>query len=235
MGFGIFKEQMHQLEVESPGGNPVTLLYTDLGEPGPGIAEALRSTTTPEEHARADRFVKDLHGHRFLAARSFLRHVLAEALGMAPLEIRFSYNPHEKPLLAGNPIHFNLSHSGNVAAVGLTQAGELGIDIETRSSLKTARQVSPRVMTPAELNWWQALPEDGQMDAFIRLWTLKEAILKAQGEGLLRDAREIRLDLDKEEPGIASLSEPLGPLANWEIGLADAEAGFPRIAWALRS
>ena len=83
-----------------------------------------------------------------------------------------------KPFLPGFP--FNLSHSGDwsVCAVG---PAELGVDLQAERPLR--RDLSRR-FAPEEREWLQGLPEKGRPGAFFDLWAVKEAVLKATGQGL---------------------------------------------------
>ncbi|MEX0331059.1 MAG: 4'-phosphopantetheinyl transferase superfamily protein [Puniceicoccaceae bacterium] len=223
-----------QLEVSHSGGDPVCLHYADLEALRQQQGDWFRTGTIPEEHARADRFIKPEHQQRFLAARYFLRQVLAGYTGEKAPDIKIAFTEQEKPYLADHALSFNLSHSGQYAVVGVCREGELGVDIETRSSLKTAIQVAPRIMTETEHVAWEAVPESEKMATFIQYWTLKEAILKAHGDGLLQDPRGIGIEVDGSEPRISFLKEVFGKRAWWRVGFAAPPAPFPRIAWALR-
>ena len=89
---------------------------------------------------------------------------------------------HGKPSLAEHPgVHFNISHADGIAAVTVSEH-ECGIDCER------VREYDPRVMkrvcTEAEQALINSAPEDGRELLFFRLWTLKEAYVKALGRGL---------------------------------------------------
>ena len=76
---------------------------------------------------------------------------------------------------------FSLSHSGFWAACAVGSE-ELGVDIQKTVSVK--RQVQERCLADAERVWLDGLPEAERDAAFCRLWSLKEAYLKALGSGL---------------------------------------------------
>jgi 4'-phosphopantetheinyl transferase len=54
-------------------------------------------------------------------------------------------------------------------------------------------------MTAEERAAFAALPEDQRKTAFLRLWTRKEALLKADGRGLMHDPRQVTVGLDDGE------------------------------------
>ncbi|MEX0326187.1 MAG: 4'-phosphopantetheinyl transferase superfamily protein [Puniceicoccaceae bacterium] len=234
MGQSGENDSSNQLEISINSDRSLYLHYADLEALQQQQGAWFHTGTIPEEHARAERFIKPEHQQRFLAARYFLRQVLAEYTGEKAPDIKIAFTEQEKPYLADHALPFNLSHSGQYAVVGVCREGDLGVDIETRSSLKTAIQVAPRIMTNDEHEAWEAVPESAKMATFIQYWTLKEAILKAHGDGLLQDPRGIGIDLEGSEPRISFLKEVFGKQAWWRVGFAGPPAPFPRIAWALR-
>lgn len=136
-----------------------------------------------DEKARAARFVIDRDRRRFIVARGTLRELLAPLLGVAPAAIVFAYSMHGKPSVpSATSLHFNLSHSENLAALAVSQQREIGVDIERVRSLKD--DIAARFFSAREVATLRATPADGRLNAFYRCWTRKEAIVKAIGEGL---------------------------------------------------
>jgi 4'-phosphopantetheinyl transferase len=82
------------------------------------------------------------------------------------------------------PLHFNVSHSGELALIAVCRGQELGVDIEQERAVREAKRIVESYFTPAELERFAALDERAQERAFLRGWTRKEAILKAIGVGL---------------------------------------------------
>lgn len=146
---------------------------------------ALRALLFPDELARADRYRAARDGARFTAARGLLRALLADYAKTNPEQIGFETNLHGKPALAGVGLSFNLSHSGDLALIAVTQAGvELGIDVETIRDNVEYERLAQRFFAPGETAALLALPSEQRMDAFYACWTRKEAYMKARGLGL---------------------------------------------------
>nr|MCU0624624.1 hypothetical protein [Gemmatimonadaceae bacterium] len=104
----------------------IDLWTVDLAGPAP--SEALLS---PAERARADRFRFARDRHRYLVAHDAMRRILGAALGVAPGALVFDHGPQGKPALAGSPgVHFNLSHSEDLAVLAVTTRGPIGVDVE---------------------------------------------------------------------------------------------------------
>lgn len=87
-------------------------------------------------------------------------------------------------------LHFNLSHSGEYAACVLADH-EVGVDIQKVQGAAAVRRIAPRILHAGEA----AYREEERM--LYRIWTIKEAYVKATGEGIRRDFRKIRVDFEK--------------------------------------
>jgi len=140
-----------------------------------------------EEQQRAPRFKFDRHRDRFVMARGNLRVILSQYLeGIAPADIQFVYTDRGKPILANSHcLQFNLSHAHQHAiyAISLTP---VGIDLEYPRSLPDLLSLAQRFFTPEEYQILSTLSSSDQQQLFFQIWTLKEAYLKATGEGLTK-------------------------------------------------
>ncbi|MFC2966692.1 4'-phosphopantetheinyl transferase family protein [Acidimangrovimonas pyrenivorans] len=181
---------------------------------------------SPDEAARADRFVYHRHAEAFRAGRSRLREILAGYRGMSPAALRFSYSDHGRPSLAGGP-EFNLSHSGGWAALAVSERPlRLGIDIEAHRTVEEG--IARRFFSPAEQRALAALPGAEWQAGFFRCWTRKEALVKACGPGLSMALDSFDVTL---APGEARLTRiEGGTAADW--ALADLDVG-PGMAGAV--
>lgn len=131
------------------------------------------------------RFPKD----RFLSVGAGT--LLREALRRAGLEEtpEISVGIHGKPFFAGQPeLHFNLSHSGTVAACVLSPY-EAGCDVEQRRG--EARQAAERFLNPDERLWLDTARDDEERERmFFRLWTMKESFMKVTGRGFSLELKD---------------------------------------------
>lgn len=141
-----------------------------------------------DELERAQRFYFERDRHRFIIARGALRLILSAYVGRQPYEIQFDYNKYGKPFLnynsGGDRIRFNLSHSHELALVGVTGRHDIGIDVEYMQSRVADLSIAERFFSPKEVAILRKLPEAIQRQAFFNCWTRKEAYIKAQGQGL---------------------------------------------------
>lgn len=156
----------------------------------------LESLISPQERARADRFVFADHRRRFVAAHGWLRAVLAAYLDQPPAELEIAGAPGTKPRLAGGagPC-FSLSHSGDLALVAVAADCEVGVDVEVVRPLPDFEALARAILSQRELRDWQAVPEPDRLRVFFEAWTRKEAFLKAVGEGLSRELQSFDVSL----------------------------------------
>jgi 4'-phosphopantetheinyl transferase len=179
----------------------------------PEIRDALERTLDSRERSRAARFVRDVDRARFIVAHAGLRRWLGLALGCAPEAVRFSEKPGGKPELSaeigGAPVlSFNLSHSPTLALVAWSEA-PVGVDVEDVAREVDDRGVGEVVLSRTERVQLAALPEGpSRRSAFYAAWTRKEALLKALGTGLSRDATSIDLVPSGKSEGLWSWTAP---------------------------
>ncbi len=98
------------------------------------------------------------------------------------------------------PLHFNLSHSEDLALLGVALDRQIGVDVEHWRPLVDAESIVSRYFAPGERARWLALPEHERLPAFFRGWTRKEAYLKARGVGLAAGLDQFEVSLVAGEP-----------------------------------
>ena len=188
------------------------LIVTSIDVPARTL-NTFAALISAEEQQRAARFRFEKHRRRYVAARANLRLVLSAELGVAAQDVHFDYGPQGKPLLAGElgkiGVSFNLSHSGDLALIGVCRGGEVGVDLEIQRPLADADQLAQRYFSTQELAAYLAAPAAQRTAEFFNCWTRKEALLKARGQGLA---------------AIASLSGDMLP--DWSCWNFDAAPGF---------
>jgi len=143
---------------------------------------------SPDERERAERLRFAKHRHRFVVGRGLLRIILGQMLGLRPEEVCFRYSPRGKPELneeaGADSLRFNLAHSQGLALYALTHERRVGVDLERVRSDIDAASIAATFFSTREADALRALARDPQSVAFFRAWTLKEAYLKARGDGL---------------------------------------------------
>jgi 4'-phosphopantetheinyl transferase len=141
-----------------------------------------------DERARAARFVHERDRQQFTAAHALLRIVLQHLAGAPAATWRFVTGSHGKPSL--HPDHrlsrlaFNISHTHGAVTCAMTVDHVIGVDIEDIGRSARLLEIADAYFAAAELALLRAAPAAAQPALFFRLWTLKEAYIKAHGDGL---------------------------------------------------
>ena len=147
---------------------------------------AALDSVSPQRRILALRYRQEHDQRLSLAAYQLLQQALRVEYGIDEPPV-FEFTPHGKPLLVGHPnIYFNLSHCHEAAACVVSSV-PVGIDVESLSSYD--KDVVKAVMNDEEQQII-ATSQDKRL-AFIRLWTMKESLLKMTGEGMVSDMRMI--------------------------------------------
>ncbi len=164
----------------------------DLGRPEKIPGQAL--VLSADERRRADRFVSPRDRERFIAARAAMRMILGDYLGRDPAGLTIEASPFGKPNLAGDTsLQFNLSHSGDLALLAVAGGLSLGIDLETIRPMREMAGIVQRYFAEAEQVAFSAASGEARPALFFRMWTRKEAYLKAIGVGLSGSLESIDL------------------------------------------
>ena len=141
----------------------------------------------PDEQQRSARFRFQADRRRFVVAHGVLRDLLGSYVGTSPRKIQFAYSAFGKPTLIpefGGRVHFNLSHSGDVALIAIAKNAEVGVDVEQVVVDFNYLEVARCFFSSAEFDRLMRIPLHLQAEAFFRCWTKREAYLKGHGEGL---------------------------------------------------
>lgn len=122
-----------------------------------------------------------------IAADALCRKAISDFCGISPSEIIFKYTQTGKPFAKGLPVHFSISHSGDMA-VCVVSDNEVGIDIEK------IRSINPRICekfaTEEEIEYIR-----NSKKGLFEIWTLKEAYFKCIGTGLNKDIKNVSFDI----------------------------------------
>lgn len=168
---------------------------------GADVLERYEATLAPEEKKRAARFLVPQAKEDFIAARGILRELLGRYLGGSAPGIRLSYGAQGKPaLFQPLPLRFNVSHSHGLAAFVFTRGMEVGIDIEKIRQDFAAEQVASLYFAEQEIAELRGLPGKSRAAGFFKCWTLKEAYLKARGQGLQIPLSSFQVTVTNDEP-----------------------------------
>ena len=119
--------------------------------------------------------------------------------------------PHGRPAFRdpGLP-DFSISHSGDWLWLAVCEP-TLGLDVEQQRPRRNLQKLMAHVLSARELAW--VAVQDDELRAFYRLWTLREAVLKASGRGLAGLSRlqllpdSQRVETDEVSTGLIQVAE----------------------------
>src|SRR5262249_10829075 len=137
---------------------------------------------------------------QFVVTRAALRSILSDYLDLSPLRLSFVHGPQGKPALANwGWLHFNVSHSQDVALIAVTRRSEIGVDVERLRPFINDLGMAERYFSPRETELLRALTGTRRSEAFFHAWTRKEAYLKASGKGLSYGLERVEVTLLPED------------------------------------
>lgn len=176
----------------------------------------LFSLLSDEEKLRIKQFRKAEKQHQFLVSRAVLRCLLNALLKMpSPRDLTFTLNAYGKPALAVNSekLQFNLSHSGTTVLIAITSGRACGVDIESIDRTRQVHDLAKFYFHPTEFNTLKHTSDElADVMRFYKLWTLKEAFIKAEGKGMaipgdgfyFDDIESVNPQVIVTEPSVAS-------------------------------
>jgi len=104
-----------------------------------------------------------------------------------------------------------------MAAVAIAQGYDIGVDVESFVKPRDALKVAKRFFAPEEAALVRSKSDPAsQSEVFFAIWTLKEAVLKADGRGLARGLDSFVVSLSPL--AVSSESERTYALAQWRRG-----------------
>jgi 4'-phosphopantetheinyl transferase len=155
-------------------------------------------------------------GRGYPAAQALLRRTLTAVVPNHPPQSRwFERTALGKPYLSapavdGPPLHFSLSHTRGHVACAISRVGEVGVAVECRSHINDLETLMAGVCSADEHAQICAQPPPDQA---VRLWSLKEACVKACGTGI--DTKLAHITFDLRASSLMRASLPLAAMSWW--------------------
>jgi 4'-phosphopantetheinyl transferase len=202
---------------DATSGRTVTLWWTSLHDHADAI-EAASDRLDDAECRRAARFSVEGGRLRYLAAHTMLRTLMGKKLGVDPQALAFSEGVRGKPSLTAPRVHptpwFNLSHSGDLAVVALSDS-EVGVDVEMIRSVPKLDRLAKRFYSDAERRRLSQSAKGRREADFLAIWTAKEAYLKAVGSGVAMPLKAIEVNPDG--PSLDRIARDPHAAAEWTL------------------
>ncbi|RYD22778.1 MAG: 4'-phosphopantetheinyl transferase superfamily protein [Verrucomicrobiaceae bacterium] len=187
--------------------------------PGGISPERVAACLTDHEKLRAGRFKFGKDAVQWSAYRAGLRVILGQSLGLHPVEVPLVFSETGKPGLAPphDHLHFNLSHCDGLALLALSPNGPVGIDLEPVDRAGSLLECETSFCHPDEITTLPPSPGERACQ-LLRIWTAKEAILKALGTGLSHPPDAVTLHFEGDA-GRATSERCLEGIENFRFHL----------------
>ncbi|EHQ27352.1 4'-phosphopantetheinyl transferase family protein [Mucilaginibacter paludis] len=138
----------------------------------------------PAEQQRANRYRREQDKQRFIIAHAYLRILLGKYMCISPKDILLETGDNGKPIMKSveeKVLHFNISHSGDYVLIAISDS-ETGVDVEKTNKEMHFDEVMDISFSKAEIAFVKT--SGNPTLSFYRLWTRKEALLKATAQGI---------------------------------------------------
>ncbi|MGK7869579.1 4'-phosphopantetheinyl transferase family protein [Falsiroseomonas sp. E2-1-a20] len=146
------------------------------------------ATLDAAERAKAARFHFARDRDAYIAAHALARAMLSDVAPLPPNAWRFvsgqAGKPEVDPALGLPWLRFNISHTRGLVACAVTNRDDVGLDVEDLDRREASPGLAERHFAPAEVALLAATPPAARHETFLRVWTLKEAFVKATGDGI---------------------------------------------------
>ncbi|MFA5075288.1 MAG: 4'-phosphopantetheinyl transferase superfamily protein [Candidatus Babeliales bacterium] len=156
------------------------LWFVNLENIGTSEVVVAQSVLDDAEFKRMKNFYHLTHQNEFAICRFAAKKIIGDILGVFPEDVTFFYTKKGKPYLKDAGVEFNISHSKKNALIGISKH-KIGVDIEFINRDEDILKTMDYFLSQDEKNW---ILESNVWNRFYQIWTLKEARLKCDGEGI---------------------------------------------------
>lgn len=225
----------------APGPQDVHLWHHEHATCGDAAELSSYLTLLPaDERARHSGLRDERRQRRYLIGRALCRQALSHYASASPLAWQFTLGSRGKPSITApalaSPLSFNLSHSDTVSICAITGAGpEIGVDIEPLTAGPKALAVAEQFFPDAETTALQRLRPAHRAEASLRLWALKESLVKASEVSLADGLSGVSFDVSHPDEIDVTFDERFSqPRAGWHFRLLRLQPGH-LVALAIRT
>lgn len=194
-------------------------------EVGSLAEKQLHGRLTPAEVDRASRFQFARDRRRFIVSHAAMRAILGGRAGVPAEQVEIGTDSRGKPAVPGS-IAFNLAHSGEIALCAVSNGAEVGVDVEQVREVSDAESILRGHFAPGEVERWLQLPGPLRNEGFLRLWTCKEAWLKACGLGLSLPMNHSEIRVSDGEARFVSVGGRTADATRWTLRMFEPAPGY---------
>lgn len=175
-----------------------------------------------EEKYRVNKYKFKSLRDRHTVSKGLLKSLISKYLNIETNEINFVQNEYGKPSLHLElneiDLQFNVSHSEHLGMFAFTTGQELGIDVESIQEIPNLNQIVDMCFSDFEKEWFYKSEPGLQKKLFYKVWTGKEAFIKANGTGLSFPLNEIEFKINSNKTiEFQSIHGDLSYRGKWNI------------------
>ena len=215
----------------------IDVIHVDL-KPHPDCESRAVSWLDDREEKRLRRFRVERPRREFALCRAALRVHLCNLLDCTNDRLSFGILEHGKPYaIVGDrtvPVSFNVSHSDAHGLIAFAPSGRLGIDVEFRRENRDFDGIAERVFGATERRAVEGATGSDKVLLFYRLWTMKEALIKALGTGFSLNPSRFQVPspmIHEEDSG--TFRFPHLPSSSWRLECLGDSRFAAALAWEL--
>ncbi len=152
---------------------------------------------SPNEKEKAERLKFTHDRDQYILRHYLLRLILCKYCTCQPNELIFRFNDYQKPFISlpqPEENKFNMSYSDDFMIVGISKQNDVGIDIEKVREISNLEDIAYDNFSQPELEYFNSEPD--KKTAFFKIWTRKEAFIKAVGNGIYFPLKSFCIEID---------------------------------------
>lgn len=193
--------------------------FLDLSDQG---VDFFYNLLSEEEKKEINKIKVPVVRNRRVISKAIVKNIISMYLGLNIHKIKFSYNQFGKPVLSEDinfpGLNFNISHSGSLGMIALVKNNQIGIDLEQIIELADLDDIISLCFSKHEQHLFNSLSGLEKTKLFYKIWTGKEAFIKAIGKGFSFPLQNITFTLNNnKEIRISEISGLKENLHNWYV------------------
>lgn len=157
------------------------------------------SMLSKKEKSIADKFYFKKDRNAYIISHFAMKNILSNYLSIPLNKIEYKYTKYKKPFLDKRinkkNINFNLSHSKDLAILGVALNYDIGIDIEKINKKIKYKEVARNFFSRKEIEQLEKTSLSKKRDFFFNCWTKKESYLKFLGNGILSLSNDLEISV----------------------------------------
>jgi len=185
-------------DASPPSIGEIIVVWLDL-DLAPEEADSLRAFLNPIEERRVAGIISPRDRRRAAVRLVRRRQVIADMLDLHPRDVVLGAGENGRPCVVSPEnahLEFSASQCGDLSLLAISSDLRIGVDVESHDDLMDYARLLTWITTPDVVERVSQLSDTEQREATLRLWTRKEAYLKATGQGIGSDLADVQLPLD---------------------------------------